>query len=429
MNGWTKRISNARGMSTIATMLLGLLAVPTTADADPDDRADGPSVTVDDAIERALERESLKRIHDAESRAAEAEVKAAGAWSNPGFSFDLEQPNPPDSDNVERESFFVLEQEFPISGRLGLERRAARRAAEGTDFAIDSQRLDVAADIEQRFYELLRLRESLRLQTVEKQASAGEASTFDVLEMEREIGAARADLQSMQANFHRKRHEFAVLLGIDGDESIQLEGELTADGELPPEGKIDELISNRPDIRALRARAESARARSKAAGRSWIPEPALRGGYKLTNPPTESGNGDTFGGFLLGLSIPLPVLAPGTAAKQRAEAERIRYASRAELVARRARAQTKGLHREARTLRKTAEQFREETVAKSQKLVETARSAYEKGNIGILELVGAHRSLLEDRKRALELELQATLRRIELERRLGALLTRSSLSK
>ncbi len=431
--------SLARAYSWLTGLAIALVAGPTMAQTNGG--AEGPTLTVDEAIERALEREALTQLHDAEQRATEADVKAAGAWPNPGFSFDLEQPDPPETDNVERESFFVLEQAFPISGRLGLERQSARRSAEATDFELESRRLEIAADVERQFYELLRLRESLELQEqwlkrlrdtqeiVQSQMSAGEASKFDVLEIEREIGAAQADLQSMRATFHRKRREFAVLVGIDGRKSIQLEGELTTDAELPPEEKLGELISERPDVRALRARAEAARAQSKAAGRSWIPEPALRGGYKLTNPPGESGNGDTFGGMLLGMSFPLPVLAPGTAGRERAEAERIRYASRADLIVQRARAQTQGLHREARTLRETAQTFRNETVPKSKTLVDTASSAYKRGNIGILELLNAHRGLLEARKRALELELQATLRRIELERQLGALLTRPSSSE
>jgi cobalt-zinc-cadmium efflux system outer membrane protein len=96
-----------------------------------------------------------------------------------------------------------------------------------------------------------------------------------------------------------------------------------------------------------------------------------------------------------------------------------RAKSRKHILRRRYEAQVTGLAEQVRRLEKVASTYREEGLQRAQRVVEVARSAYDAGELGVLDLVDAHRGLFDAGLRALELARSARTHEIELRRNLG----------
>jgi cobalt-zinc-cadmium efflux system outer membrane protein len=117
--------------------------------------------------------------------------------------------------------------------------------------------------------------------------------------------------------------------------------------------------------------------------------------------------------------LPLPLFDrhQDEALRARAE-ERLAWGRSAEALAM-AEGEVRGLWAESRRLTTAARHYREQTARTSAVLVRTAEAAYRGGELGILELLDAHRSVLEDELQALDLEMAARRARIELDRITG----------
>ena len=95
--------------------------------------ASGAALTLDDVLRAARAANPEWRAQRAELAAAEGRAVQAGRWENPRLTLSVEEA-PAGSDGLsEGTTWFGIEQEFPLSGRKGLERgigQAAWREAE-----------------------------------------------------------------------------------------------------------------------------------------------------------------------------------------------------------------------------------------------------------------------------------------------------------
>jgi cobalt-zinc-cadmium efflux system outer membrane protein len=148
-----------------------------------------------------------------------------------------------------------------------------------------------------------------------------------------------------------------------------------------------------------------------ARGRALVaPEPSLTGGYKGVGL-----EGERLHGFVAGVAIPFPLLDrsqdEAARGRGRAKAARARLALETDLAS----AEVRGLRAQAAQLADAARRFRVEAMEPSRALVATAEAAYRGGELGILELVDAHRGALDAALQAVDLEWAARKARIDLD--------------
>jgi cobalt-zinc-cadmium efflux system outer membrane protein len=123
--------------------------------------------------------------------------------------------------------------------------------------------------------------------------------------------------------------------------------------------------------------------------------------------------------MLLSASVSLPLFDRRQGERQRALAELRELESEASLTQSRLEAQIRSLWQLVRDLADDARLFREQSVAASYELVQIAQTAYRNNELGVLELIDAYRSALNAELDALQLELEARNKRIELDRLTG----------
>lgn len=375
-------------------------------------------LTEEEAVRRALARPELRDLFEGEVDAARGEAIRAGLWPNPVLSYSREQTR--GGPAAAQDDLALLTQTFDLSGKRGLRSDAAGRRVEATRARGTSTRLALEAEVRVRFHELLAAERRVsaaaealgRVQvlatTVGQRQAAGDVSGYDRgrLERERASIAARASVES--AGLARAQARLAGLLG--GQQVHSVTGELLPEGAPVALDALASRVTARPDLRALAEEAEAGALDARAGGRAWIPELTLQGGYKGSVVQDERLNG-----FAVGLSLPFPLFDRGQDEALRGGGRARAARARLVLETDAATAEVRGLHAQASGLAEAARRFRTDAVQTSRRLITTADAAYRGGELGILELVDAHRGALDAEIQALDLELTARRARIDLD--------------
>lgn len=425
-----------RRWSVVVLLLTGLAAVATAEGieraagaAPPAGRADGAAatrlvraghaLTEAEALRLGLGDRAFQQTQDARLDLAASEVAEVSLRGNPDLGIEYEGR---EFAGDPSEATLRLSQTFDTSGRRGLRRRGAEARLDAARLQHEGEREERAARIRTRFYtalheqgrvEVLRAwdaRVGEAASIVRDREREGEASGYDLRRLDHERALARAERDEALARLALAWESLLALIEPGERRFATAEGRLLPDAP-PPIESVAARLEVRPDLLALRQREESARLARQVSDRAAIPDLTVGLGVKRFRDPERED-----WGLVLDLSLPLAVFDRGQAAAARADAESRAIAGEYELALREARGSLRGLWQKAVELQRAASRLRAEDVPRATGLAQTARHAYQAGEIGILELLDAHRSVKEVEGRALDLALESRLATIELER-------------
>ncbi len=258
------------------------------------------------------------------------------------------------------------------------------------------------------------LEEVARILRVREQE--GESSRFDRLRVERELADLRADLAAARTLHARARARLASLLGPGvRPESLSVRGDFSL-GTPPPslEGLLAKALEVRADYLAEEHRLDRYTYEQRAARRRRIPEPILTAGLKTVRTAGLSDNG-----YVVALTVPIPLFNRGQSEAERTKAEYERTEAERLALRQEIEAEVSAAYASAQLSRRMAEEYARELEQKGRELAVGATVAYQEGEQGILELLDAHRVALLSRLRVLELQAGAKKAQIELDRAVG----------
>lgn len=351
---------------------------------------------------------------------ARATARTESLYPNPSVTYSREDAG------GTSESYFLYQQPLSINGRRQLLRRAAEAIAESTEFTVRMQMHDLRQDLRSAFLEVLFLQEQNRLlgserdklveivEVLKKREKAGESSGYDCVRAERELSALDAEIHASKTRLDRWRAELASFFDpAPGSDTLAAIGSLA----LPSLPDLPSLISkalNRADIRAEQKSADYSDRMREAARRKLYPDPILSGGFKS---PSINDRRDT--GYVLSVTVPLPLFDRGKAEIARAEASKRVAVARAEALSAEVRNKLVGIWHETRARLHAAEEYRKSALSQSEDLIRIARIAYEGGEVGILELLDAYRNHREFLIRMQDFAVGARRSFLEMERIVG----------
>jgi cobalt-zinc-cadmium efflux system outer membrane protein len=381
------------------------------------------ALTEAEALRLGLARIPLAELAEATAEAASADVLRASQLPNPMLGYSRERTG--GSPRTVEQSLHIA-QTFQLSGRRELQTQAASRRFDMAEAGSDVRRAELAAEIKNRFYEVLLKQELIRSTetwierfgrvqgVIEKLASAGEVSGYDRRRLERERQAANARLAIEAAELGRAQERLAALIGASELSTATVSGALLPAQPIARETDFARL-DQRPDLRVLSARAEAAELERRAAALEHIPDVTVGLGPKWVDNGMSRENG-----VMLTLSVPLPVFDRGQAAQKRAAAEAAAARAEYQLARARAEGELRGLQRQIERLTSAAKDYRARVLAMTPELLRIAESAYRGGESSILELLDAYRGALESEATALDLESKVRVARIEYDLQSGS---------
>ena len=356
------------------------------------------------AIALALAQEGIAARDDADRAAAKAEVDVIGPLDNPELGVVREGGG-------QTEWQLNIVQPIDLTGRRAALRDAARAEADATASEIERRRQLLVADVRSAYVRcaaasaqadiwqgyIADVTEAQRIASA--RAEAGDTAVYDVRRVR--VEAAAAEAGRLQAQGER-RAGCATLGGLTG-----MADPVVAVAAITALSHAETTAGARADLTAQEQRVAAAEYRLSAAERARLPQLSVGAGVRAQ----ETGTGTQYGP-IVSLGVSLPLWNGGGAAVRREDA--LRTSLEAELAIARRRIAAEQSAAAARL-----SSSRAATVAAigarddAARLGTIANTAYQSGEIGVVELLDAYEAARDADLSVIAFALNAALAAVE----------------
>lgn len=381
----------------------------------------GKMLSEQDAIRLGLDRPEILQQMKSCLELTESDIIEARTWENPEFSYDQENTNDGPDDITERS--YMLTQKFIISGQKAIKTEAAKQRHDAMTLEIAQWRLERTTNIRKKFYEALYQQQVQEIysqwrsgmdsleEVMQKRKNAGDISGYDLGRLKQERSLLLAEQGQALAEQQRLKQELSADIGLIDGETYRagVTGSLFPQTPPLPLENLLTQVPKQPGLMAMQLQTQAYATDERFAERSWLPDLTLGLGYKNI----ENAKGDA---LLFGVSLPIPVFDRNSGSRLRAQASRHQLQNKYTLALSDRKGTVRGLWHQERDLATVVRLLSEED---STSLLETAKVAYNAGEIGVLEILDAYRSAFEHQAKLLALMKEARMVRIELELNTG----------
>ena len=343
--------------------------------------------------------------------AADADTRVAAQRPNPSLTLGVSNINPHagigSGDLLHKtvDASVRIDQTVERGGkaRYRVETAAAARTAAVSD--LDQVRREQQAALVQAWHaavaadeRLALLRELQRLgeeseTLARKRVQAGDLPVNDLTRISLEVLRAANETRQAEAEARQARLDLMRLLGGgQPPEGLTLTPAWPSTDQPATGGPEDALPDNRPDLAALRARAESARAAVDLA-RAQARED-LSVGVQFDHWPTSAANAQGTGDSVaLSLTVPLEIRHRHEGEIRRAEADYQAALDALESARRNARQDLSGLRAALEAARDRTRTLQERIIPAGRDIAARSELAYDKGAASVLDLIDSRRAL------------------------------------
>ena len=236
--------------------------------------------------------------------------------------------------------------------------------------------------------------------------AAGEGSTFDRLRAERERVDFADDERATRGAIAVAQAQLAALVGVaeGGAHLVATDALDRATPLVPLADALQHARTRRPVLQAAAADVERLRLEQRAAGRLTRPQPIVSAGWKQTDEGSRSDSG-----YLFALGVAVPLFSRGSAEVAVSSSALAAAEARQEWLARDIDSEVRSAYARVESGRERVHRYEADALAPSRELVGIATLAYDEGELGILELLDAHRTRLAADLRAIDLKREARL--------------------
>jgi cobalt-zinc-cadmium efflux system outer membrane protein len=268
------------------------------------------SVAFED-LPRLLEQSSPQvQIINAMKDISIAEHDAALQWSNPELNFSHEQIK--NGDVLETEQMIYLNKTFTMPWNHWQESRIWQAETRANKLIQKQNMNQLLADTRNSYVRLSLLHNLAHQLTGLKEMLNDLNTAVGVREKEGAISPLKASLLSIslfglesdiletQQEYHRAVSKWKQILGIDPLQDINLTDTIIFKNIPIDLTQRQQLMDNHPGLQARKTRVDAEDRRITLEKSRILPSISLQGGYKKINPGWE--------GYVVGLSIPLPLL-------------------------------------------------------------------------------------------------------------------------
>ena len=340
-------------------------------------------------------------------KAAEAEIRQAGAIPNPELEISTENFG-------ENEIEVALTQPVEIGGKRKARIRLARKELQAAELEKEATLLSLESEIIRRCVPTLGLQKKIAvleslasvmeesLSDIKRRIQAGAAMEADALRTEMEPDELLMVKAALHRQLNQQKKKLTALLGDTADTKIQLACTLNTSVSLPSQKEIRKKISGHPEIKLLKLNQETAAAEVQLLKAEAFPELAVSGGYLRNNEDDE--NAVTAG---ISVSLPLFNRNKGAVLSKNHEVTAAGKQFQAAVVER-----TTDAGSILSGIKNTTEAFSvltEKLQPKAKNVYALLERYYKHGNISILEVLESRRNLLEINLKRIDLITEKAL--------------------
>ena len=400
--------------------LIGMLSLSTPSLA-KDTTAAATPLTLAQAVDEAMAHSPRVASADASVKAAEGALYQAGALPNP--SLGVEGENIAGSGNYKgiksADITYGLSQQIELGGKRGAREDAATHRRQMAVLDAAKVRLDVTRDVKQAFASAVSAQESLRLaedalgiaeqelKSVSRRVAEAASPLIQKSKAEVTLATARFNVEQARQEQATTRMQLATLLGRS-----HLPETLDASSFFDvsePEQTDEDAIERTPDMLRLRVEEAQAEALLDIEKAGAVPDPTVSLGVRELRETSDRA-------FVVGLSIPLPVMNSNRGNIDAARAEVSRTESdqqSARLALLQRYAEAKGA---LRTAYVKATSYKGTVLPAAEQAFALSRQGYGAGKFQYLEVLDAQRTLFDARAQYMSALRDYHMRKAELER-------------
>lgn len=360
-------------------------------------------ITLDQAINRALEKSPLLGASTARMGAAAANRSQAGALPNPTISAEIEDMYGDYNGIDSAEITYGISQLIELPGKRGNRVRVADAEKDKIHFVRDITQLDLIRDVTIAYAEAVAAQQDVKIleeeytlatevrDSVAAKVDAGKEPPIQKNKAEIERSASQIALERARRNLITKQEALFALMGDKiGNFSVAADALPPLAAPEPLETYRSRLIET-PDIKGFEAQIAQAQAGLSLEKANALPDPTFNFGVKnIRQDDTQA--------LVAGVSLPLPVFN-----MNRAGIDRAGYDLKATVLDK----QASELSREAAMVSLYGDfisAYNEYTTLNStilpgaEEAFHFAREGYDAGKFGYLEVLDAQRTLFDARK-------------------------------
>lgn len=378
----------------------------------------------DDVCPRLTETSPRARAVHASLAVAAANVIVASRYPNPELAVSLEEGGirgPLYKPNVAR---VAIAQTLLTRGKRRSAQDAAQLGVRVAEADLRLAEIDVAAALALAWVEVLDHKYRIELASLalaitrwdedlaRRRVLAGDLGDASLYRAAAVVHRAEAALGRERGALDETLTILPLHWGGSPGEVTDLAGLLPAPG--PPED-LDQLLTAldaSPTDLLFDRRVQEAKARGRAADRSWVPDVTVEAGYVSVDGLREHG-------WLVGISIPLPAYDrnQGEVARAAAEARQIRLAGMATAAA--ARAAVYRWHARIASIHAEWVSLQQATLPAALKAWKSIHDAFIGGDLSLLDVAAGTQYLLAMRSREIELRVEHAEASIALDTAIG----------
>jgi len=362
------------------------------------------TVTEKQAIQLALDREGIAARDEADRAGSLAEIDIVGPRENPAVEISREAAG------GENEWHIGIMQPIDLNGRRGSLVQAARADAAAVDAEITRRRQVLVAEVRSAFVGCAGVQAELNIwqrytgelaeaeRVSSARANAGDTAVYDVRRVRVEQRAAEAQSARARGEAVAECAALAALTGLSGPQV-----DLTAITQV----SSAESPADRPDLLASERRLEAASRRVRAAEQARIPQVVVGAGVLRRDDGFNTAYGPA-----VSVGMKVPIWNGGSAAVRREEARQAALQSELPISQRRVKAEQESALARASSAREAAVAAagaRED----AGRLGTIAETAYQAGEIGVVELLDAYEAARDADLSVIALALDAARAAVE----------------
>jgi outer membrane protein TolC len=276
-----------------------------------------PAMTLDEIERKALAENPEIHVEARRVAMSEAHVPTTGRRDDPQFMLrNWQVPLSKPWDLNAAQNMLMLSQTLPGPGKRDLQSSVAQADVAVAGEQLESVRLRIRIEARKAFFDLLLAQEEMRIHDqhvgIARQAveaarikyTVGKVPQQDILKAQLAMTRLEEHMIRFERDAEVARVRMNTLLGRDPEIPVRVQGDFGINLDLPAKSELEQVaFKSRPDLLEAQAAVEKSRKEQALAGKAYVPDYSVAGGYMLMPTGSDPRNNYMFEG-----SVTLPWL-------------------------------------------------------------------------------------------------------------------------